>query len=118
MKRLFFITTLMTTIFHNGLFAGGEKDDPAASVGESGRIMRITGVVKIFGNEPHTFVGIVTADGKQYSVSPAEKEAAVRRLQGHVVEFTVQILEKQEGYAALFLKDGTVAPLSWRIVDD
>ncbi|MDR2446265.1 MAG: hypothetical protein LBD58_03075 [Treponema sp.] len=117
MKTLFFIT-LMAAIFHNGLFADGEKDSSASDAEESGRIMRITGVVKIFGNEPHTFAGIVTADGKRYGISPSEKEAALRRLQGRTVECTVRVLEKQEGEAALFLKDGMVAPLSWRIVDD
>ncbi|MDR1220694.1 MAG: hypothetical protein LBK73_13925 [Treponema sp.] len=117
MKKLFFIT-LMAAFFHNGLFAGGEKDESAADAGEAGRIMRITGAVKIFGNEPHTFVGIITADGKRYGVSPREKEAAIRRLQGRAVEFTARLLEKPEGNAALFLKDGTVEPLSWRIADD
>ncbi|MDR0706539.1 MAG: hypothetical protein LBF60_01500 [Treponema sp.] len=117
MKRLFFIT-LMAALFHNGLFADGEKDAPATGVEESRRIIRITGVVKIFGNEPHTFVGIVTADGKRYGVSPPKKEAALRRLQGRTIECTVRFLERQEGDAALFLKDGTVTPLSWRIVDN
>ncbi|MDR0374476.1 MAG: hypothetical protein LBH85_01960 [Treponema sp.] len=116
MKTLLFITLFMAASFHNGLFAGGEKDEPQAGEGESGRIMRVTGEVKIFGNEPHTFAVIVTVDGKRYGVSPPEKEAALRRLQGRTLECTVRILEK--GDAALFLKDGTVEPLSWRIVDD
>ncbi|MDR0557950.1 MAG: hypothetical protein LBG43_08825 [Treponema sp.] len=125
MKKSFFITitlmmalTLMTALFHNGLFADGEKDSPSAGIEKPGRIMRIIGAVKVFGNEPHTFAGIVTADGKRYGVSPREKEAALRRLQGRTVEFTARLLEKPEENAALFLKDGTVEPLSWRIVDD
>ncbi|MDR2194937.1 MAG: hypothetical protein LBP19_10850 [Treponema sp.] len=119
MKRMFFIMG-MAALAGGLLFARGKKDAPErdGAYGEgTGRIVRITGRVTIFGNEPHTFAGIVTVDGKRYGVSPAEKETAIRGLQGHVVEFTVQFLETQEGYAALFLKDGAVTPLSWRIVD-
>jgi hypothetical protein len=118
MKRVFLIM-FMAIAFCPFLFAGGKKDaaatDGAGDEG-AGQIVRITGKVTLFGNEPHTFAVIVTVDGKQYGISPAEKEAAMRHLQGHVVEFTVQFLEKQKEDAIFFLKDGTVTPLSWRIV--
>lgn len=80
--------------------------------------MTFRGMVKIFGNEPHTYAGIQTEDGvKTYAVFPAESEKLIRKLQGRLVEFTVVLLYKKAGTGSLYLKDGTVQPLSWKIVD-
>ncbi|MDR0601353.1 MAG: hypothetical protein LBG42_03155, partial [Treponema sp.] len=75
------------------------------------------GAVRIYGSEPHTYAGIETGDGRVYAVWPPETEAEIRELQGYAVEFTVRFLEEPKGYGALFLKDGTVTPVSWKIVD-
>ena len=78
----------------------------------------IRGRVKIFGNEPHTYPGIETEDhSKIYAVSPPEKEKAIRELQGHLIEFKVRFLVKPEGEGSLYLKDGTVVPLAWKIIE-
>jgi ABC-type oligopeptide transport system substrate-binding subunit len=76
----------------------------------------ITGMVQIYGNAPHTFAGIASEDGKTYAVYPREKEMEIRSLQGRRIEFTVRILESPAGEGSLYLKDGTVTPLSWRIL--
>ena len=75
------------------------------------------GAVNIYGNEPHTYAGIEAENGRIYAVYPPEKEAELRQLQGRVVEFTVRFLEKPKGYGSLFLTDGTVTPVSLKIID-
>jgi hypothetical protein len=76
----------------------------------------ITGMVHIYGNEPHTFAGIECEDGKIYAVYPREKEAEISALQGRLIEFTVRFMEKPAGEGSLYLRDGTVTPISWRVL--
>jgi hypothetical protein len=103
-----------------GLFAEGKGDAQSsaqenpevAELPEEARIIR--GMVRVWGNEPHTYAGIETSDGKHYAVFPDEKEKEIRDLQGNLVEFTVVFSEKPQGYGSLFLRDGSVTPLSWR----
>ncbi|MDR3302576.1 MAG: hypothetical protein LBT01_08660 [Spirochaetaceae bacterium] len=120
------VATLATVIFLStftitGVCAMGNKDTQAlggggATAAPSG-VQIIRGMVKIYGNEPHTYAGIETEDGKHYAVYPAEKEQEIWSLQGRKIEWTVLFSEKPEGYGSLFLKDGTVTPLSWRVVN-
>jgi hypothetical protein len=77
----------------------------------------IRGGVHIYGSEPGTYAGIVSEDGRIFAVYPPEKETEIRQLQGYHVEFTVRFLPDPKGYGSLFLKDGTVTPLSWKIVE-
>ncbi|MHB9292925.1 hypothetical protein Holit_02042 [Hollandina sp. SP2] len=75
--------------------------------------------VAVYGNEPHTYVGILSeADGKVYAVYPPAQEAKLRTLQGRRLEMTLRFLEKPQGYGSLFLKDGTVSPVSWNILEE
>ena len=78
--------------------------------------IKITGRVQVFGNAPQTFIGIVSEDGTQYAVYPSAKEEELRALQGHLIEFTVMLLDEGRGYGSLFLMGGTVTPLSWEIL--
>jgi hypothetical protein len=100
------------------LGAGDPSSSPqkekSAEGGAGKKIIR--GRVRVWGNEPHTYAGIETEDGKQFSVFPAEKEEEIRSLQGNLVEFTVIFSEEPRGAGALFLRDGSVTPLSWRIL--
>jgi hypothetical protein len=91
------------------------QKEKSADGGAGKKIIR--GRVRVWGNEPHTYAGIETEDGKQFSVFPAEKEEEIRSLQGNLVEFTVLFAEEPRGAGALFLRDGNVTPLSWRIVE-
>jgi hypothetical protein len=78
----------------------------------------LRGTVRIYGSEPHTYAGIAGEDGKIYAVYPPEKEEELRRLQGRLIEFSLRRLEKPQGYGGLFLKDGTVTPLSWKFIEE
>jgi hypothetical protein len=70
----------------------------------------LRGMVKIYGNEPHTWVGIETVpEGNIYAVSPPEKAAELRKMQGRLLEFTVTIQSSR-----LPGLSGTATVLSWR----
>ena len=79
--------------------------------------MKIVGRIQIFGNVPHTYVGIVDEDGTQYSVYPPLQDDHLRMLQGRLVEFSVVLLDEGQGYGSLFLRGGTVTALSWEIIE-
>ena len=83
---------------------------------EHGNTRIILGQVRVFGSEPRTYVGIVAENGTEYSVYPPEKEAELRNLQGRLLEFTVTFLDEPQGQGSLYLKGGTVTPLSWEIM--
>jgi hypothetical protein len=78
--------------------------------------VKITGTVQIYGNEPHTFAGIAGENGKEYAIYPPSSEDELRALQGHLIDFTVIILDEPKGYGSLFLRGGTVTPVEWRII--
>jgi hypothetical protein len=71
----------------------------------------IQGMVKIYGNEPHTWVGIETVEEKIYTVFPPETAAELRKVQGRLLELTVVL----EGPAKRGI-EGKATVLSWRIV--
>jgi len=78
----------------------------------------IRGRVKIYGNEPHTYAGIETEDkSKIYAVSPPAIDKVIRELQGHLIEFKVVMLVNPEGEASMFLNDGTVKLVAWKIIE-
>jgi hypothetical protein len=77
----------------------------------------ITGRVQIYGNEPHTFVGIIDhQDGIEYAVYPPSQEEALRGLQGRLIEFTVVKQDEPMGLGGLQLKGGAVTVVEWRII--
>ena len=77
--------------------------------------IKITGKIQIYGNEPHTFVGIIAENGQEYAVFPPSKEEELRTLQGYLIEFTVVLLDEPQGFGSLFLKGGTVTPIEWTV---
>jgi hypothetical protein len=101
-----------------GLFACSTKQAVDKEKGDDtvDDTVLITGQVHIYGSEPHTFPGIVSDDGKTYAIYPREKEGELSALQGRLIEFTVRFLEEPKGEGSLYLRDGTVTPLSWRIL--
>ena len=76
----------------------------------------IIGRVEIYGNEPHTFVGIVDENDIQYAVYPPDREAELRRLQGRLIDFTVIMLDEPRGEGGFYLKGGTVTPVKWEVI--
>ena len=77
---------------------------------------KILGKIQIYGSEPHTFVGIIDENGREYAVYPPSQEENLRKLQGHLIEFTVILLDEPQGYGSLFLKGETVTPVSWKVI--
>ena len=71
----------------------------------------LQGMIRIYGNEPHTWVGIRTPEGKIYAVSPPEKAAELRTVQGRLLEFTVTIQD-----TFILGVEGAATVLSWRYV--
>jgi len=106
MKTILFAFAVLT-VFSCGTTTGQRKTE---------QTVKLTGSVKVFGSEPHTFAGIVDEKGIEYAVYPPEKEEELRRLQGRLIEFTVVFLDNPQGYGSLFLKGGTVTPLKWDII--
>jgi len=71
----------------------------------------LQGMVKIYGSEPHTWVGIQTVpEGKVYAVNPREKAEELRNQQGYMLEFTVMLGNKTPPRGL----PEAVTMLSWR----
>ena len=70
----------------------------------------LRGTIKIYGSEPHTWVGLETIpEGRVYALVPPEKAEEFRALQGRLLELRVRFQD-----AALPPVDGAVTPLSWK----
>jgi len=131
MKLPFFILFFILITFNIFSFGNKEKmdnnknttientvtiDTGNRSVTETEYTTMITGNIQIYGNEPHTFVGIIDENGIEYAVYPPSCEDELRKLQGHLLEFTVILLSEPQGYGGLFLKGGTVRPITWNVI--
>jgi hypothetical protein len=92
-----------------------EAEEPLMTAADTAVTQTIRGRVVVFGSEPYTYAGIVAEDGKQYNVTPPEKEDAIRKFQGYAINFTVIFLDIPVGPLGLALQDGTVKLLSWTI---
>ena len=117
MKLVFLVLVFIMTAFN--VFPNGIKESMNSEVEQVGagrETSIIIGRVEVYGNEPRTFVGIVDEDGVEYAVYPPAKEAELRRLQGNLIKFTVVFVEENI-FASMFLKGGTVEPVSWEILD-
>jgi hypothetical protein len=103
-----------------------DREKPAAAVMADGTVTaadRITGQLVIFGSAPKTFPGLVTADGKQYSLKMAPDGPSMRELfshSGEKLECTGRIeasgISGPGGFETL--KDGTFILNSYRVLHD
>jgi len=118
--RFILFALAVFSVFSCGTASGEQLEQGSAGNSPPGSSVentaRITGTVHIYGNEPHTFVGIVDENGTEYAVYPPSKEAELQKLQGHLIAFTVIMLDGPKGEGGLYLKGGTVTPLSWEII--
>lgn len=86
-------------------------------------ICEITGIVKVYGSEPHTNVGIATDDGYEYSVVADKDELlALRKNQGNHIVFSGFIKPPETDKDGKFiqeygiLKDGKFILKNWSII--
>lgn len=122
MKFFFFFIMFTLAVFT--LFPMGKKENinnsqvvtVETSDADMKNTAKITGRILIYGNEPHTSVGIVDEKGTEYAVSPASREDELRTLQGHLIEFTVVFLDESQCNGSVCLMGGTVTPLEWKII--
>jgi len=80
------------------------------------KIDSVTGYINVYGNEPFTFIGIVTDDGKEYTISADDsilKE--LQKTQGKKIEIKGTI-EKSEKPGFNQLKNGRIILLEWKYV--
>ena len=92
------------------IFLGVLLPSCASQKKEEAQEVIIKGMVKIYGSEPHTRVGIETqGDGKIYMVQPQEKATELRSKQGRLLEFTVTL-----GGSPTLGIEGTATVISWR----
>jgi len=117
MKYIFIVMVFLFVAFN--AFPNGIRDSmnkEAEIVTSSSETSIIVGRVQIYGNSPHTFVGIVDEEGIEYAVYPAAKETELRALQGYMIRFTVIFYDEPKTYGSMYLKGGTVEPVRWEIL--
>lgn len=76
----------------------------------------VEGHIKVYGNEPNTFLGIETVDGRQYKIV-YEDELELSELQGQKVmlEGTVKKNSALKKNSFDYLKDGTLTVDSYTV---
>ena len=118
MKLIVFFTIILTTLSLTAcsLFLKNKNDVTNKSNIETENTVKLIGRVQIYGNEPHTFVGIIDENNIEYAVYPPQQEKKLRPLQGHLIEFSVVFLNEPRGLGSSFLKGGTVKPIKWNII--
>lgn len=113
MKKLFLTLFLIFTSVLLSAYSKPVKD----------KVISVSGLINVYGNEPFTFIGIKTDSGEEYSLT-AEKEVLdqLRNTQGKKIEITGSIKQadkNQEKAAVEFnsLKSGNLIVLDWEYVD-
>ena len=118
MKIVFLALVFIFTAFN--VFPNGIRDNMTPvekQFSDNRNTITFIGTVRVFGNSPHTYVGIVDEEDVAYAVYPPAKEEELRALQGYSIEFTVVFVEERV-YGSLFLRGGTVEPIRWEIIDE
>jgi hypothetical protein len=94
-----------------------QAPDQANSHIQDDRTVTLRGHIQIYGSEPHTFVGIVTDDGAQYTLTAdADVLNELRHNQGKelLLTGTVRSGTSEENPAFRTLKDGEFVLESWK----
>lgn len=105
MRKMFFCLIILTLCV-SMCFGMAKKD----KIKESSEIV-VTGLVKIYGNEPHTFVGFVSQDGTEYSLKAKDKELKkLKKMQGILLEISGNLASVTEtkGLGLYQLNGGTI----------
>lgn len=79
-------------------------------------ITTVKGIIRVYGNEPFTFIGIKTENEKEYTViAEPETEKELRKTQGNTIEITGIITRRQkEIFEPEILKDGKIEVKDWK----
>jgi len=88
---VFTIILMVLCVTACSLFSKNKNDDKSNIDIEN--TVKIIGQIQIYGNEPHTFVGIVDENNIEYAVYPPQIEKKLRPLQGNLIEFSVVVLD-------------------------
>lgn len=81
-------------------------------------IKTVRGYIRVYGNEPFTFIGIKTADKKEYTII-AEDNVCKELInsQGQMVEITGILIKKNKNtFDPGILKDGKIEVTEWTIL--
>lgn len=74
----------------------------------------VTGYIRTYGNEPFTFIGLVTQDGKEYTIKADEK--SLKQL-NNIFKEKIQIkgkITKSDVAGFNELKDGNLIVIEWK----
>lgn len=80
----------------------------------------VEGYIKVYSNEPFTFLGIETADGKQYKlIHKDEDKTELSELQGYkvLIEGTLKKNSSSKKLATDMLKDGSITVDSYSVIE-
>ncbi len=90
-----------------------KQDNSKLQIDNSVKQYLITGVIKVYGSEPHTYVGIKSENKKIFYIHP-DYASKVRKLQNEKYLFTVKNYDGDKKFHYTMLgNDPVVIPVSW-----
>ena len=87
------------------------------------KVISVSGLINVYGNEPFTFIGIKTLSGEEYSLSASEEVLdQLRKTQGKRITIKASLKENDKNRADTqvefnSLKNGNLIVLDWEYVD-
>ena len=116
------ILVLLCSSFISAFGVHETKSDNQSVVKENTALVTITGYIKVYGAMPHTYLGIVTEDKKNYTVL-ADKDvlSQLQKTQGKSVALTGNIILRDENSTKMLfqtLKDGQFKLKDWKILEN
>lgn len=83
--------------------------------------MTLTGLVKVYGNEPFTFLGLKTDDGREFKIQADQNTLSeLQNNQGYKIEITgivekpAKIKSQNQAISLDSLKDGKIIVAKWK----
>ena len=83
--------------------------------------MTLTGLVKVYGNEPVTFLGLKTDDGREFKIQADQNTLSeLQNNQGYKIEITgivekpAKIKSEDQAISLDSLKDGKIIVAKWK----
>ena len=115
MKKILLSLLLIFTAIFGFSYSKPKHDDSVT----------VKGMIRVYGNEPFTFIGIVCDSGEQYSLKgDIEVLKALRNIQGKKVQIKglLETLEKTDEEKAVLLvpntlKNGNLNVIEWKLVE-